>query len=262
MGGDTVRLRIDLAYDGAGFFGFARQPDRVTVQGVLEEALARVLGQEIRTVCAGRTDRGVHAEAQTVHTDVPADAGRLGDLVGLARTLDRMVGPPVTVYRVRRVPPSFDARFSARQRRYRYRLCDSPAMPPLWHHDTWHVGERLDTEAMAVAGQALVGEHDFTSFCRKRMIRRPDGSLAEGTMVRRIDQLMVRRSRPVGLVVVRMAGPAFCHQMVRSITGCLVQVGLGRQPVSYPAKVLAARDRGTAAPLAPPQGLSLTGVSY
>lgn len=266
MAGGEVRLRIDLAYDGAPFAGFARQPDQVTVQGTLEGALSRVLGRgphgAVDITCAGRTDRGVHAAAQTVHVDVPADWARLEDLRALALTLDAMVGPPITIYRIRRVPLSFDARFSAVQRHYRYRLCQTPAMPPLWHHDTWHVGRPLDVDSMEEAGQALLGTHDFTSFCRRRSVRLPNGSKVVGTMVRRIDRVTVRRSRPVGLVLVRITGAAFCHQMVRSITGCLVEVGLGREPVAYLATVLAARDRAMAAPVAPSQGLSLVGVRY
>ena len=227
MSRGLTRLRIDLAYDGRPFAGFARQPDQTTVQGVLEGALSRVLNRvddPVETTCAGRTDKGVHAEAQTVHVDVPHDWRRLADLATLAVALDHMVGKAITVHRVRRVPSTFNARFSATGRRYRYRLCETTAMPPLWHHDTWHVGQRLDVEAMEAAGQALLGEHEYTSFCRRRLLRMADGSTVEGTMVRRIDRVSVRRSRPAGLVLVRVEGGAFCHQMVRSITGCLVEV--------------------------------------
>ena len=265
MSRGLTRLRIDLAYDGRPFAGFARQPDQTTVQGVLEGALSRILNRvddPVETTCAGRTDRGVHAEAQTVHVDVPTGWKRLQDLHKLAVNLDHMVGQAITVYRVRQVPSSFNARFSATGRRYRYRLCESTAMPPLWHHDTWHVGSRLDVEAMEAAGQELLGEHEFTSFCRRRILRMPDGSKVEGTMVRRIDRVTVRRSRPAGLVLVRIDGAAFCHQMVRSITGCLVEVGVGREDVTYVGEVLRAQDRSVAAPVAPAHGLSLIGVSY
>ncbi|MEE8603179.1 tRNA pseudouridine(38-40) synthase TruA [Euzebya tangerina] len=267
----TTRLRIDLAYDGSPFAGFARQPDQVTVQGEVESALTRVLGgASVDTTCAGRTDRGVHAEAQTVHVDVPVDWPRLGDLPGLATTLDRMVGRAITIWRIRRVPDSFDARFSATGRRYRYRICDDVAMRPLWRHDTWHVGPdrsapsgwRLDTEAMEEAGQALVGEHNYASFCRRRLVRRADGTEVEGTMMRRIDRLTVRRSRPAGLVLVRLDGAAFCHQMVRSITGTLVEVGTARRRPAWVVEVLEAQDRQAAGPVAPPEGLSLIGVRY
>ncbi len=259
----TVRLRIDLAYDGQPFRGFARQPDQITVQGVLEGALRRVLDQDdVETTCAGRTDAGVHAEVQTVHVDVPAAWRRLDDLGTLAHTLDKMVGGAITVWRVRRVPDSFDARFSATGRRYRYRLCDAETMLPLWRHDTHHVGRRLDVEAMEAAAQALVGTHDYTSFCRRRMVLLGDGRKVEGTMMRRVDLVTVRRSRPADLVLVRVHGKAFCHQMVRSITGSLLEVGLGRQDVGWIGELLEARDRTYAGPVAPAHGLSLVGVSY
>lgn len=244
------------------------------MQGVLEGALSRVLGragdpdaEPVLTTGAGRTDRGVHAEAQTVHVDVPAGWRWLDDLTELGRVLDRIVGPAVTVWRVRRAPATFDARFSAAGRRYRYRLCDDSVMPPLWRHDTWHVGdlrscEGLDTAAMEEAGQALLGQHDYASFCRKRLLTMADGRRVRATTVRRIDRLTVRRSRPAGLILVRVDGAAFCHNQVRAITGTLVEVGAGRQPIGWVAEVLAARDRRLAGPVAPPQGLSLVGVRY
>lgn len=247
-------MRIDLAYDGEGFRGFARQRDQRTVQGVLEQALSRLTGvADIRTVCAGRTDAGVHASRQTVHVDVPRECRLVVDVDRARAALDAMCGPPITVWRVRRVADTFDARFSAIRRRYRYRLCDHDAMAPLWRHDTWHVGgPPLDVDAMHDGGQALVGEHDFSSFCRRR-----DGQ----HLIRRVDTLRVVR-RPAGLVVVDIAGPAFCHQMVRSVTGCLYAVGRGRHLAAWTADVLAARDRQAVGQIAPPHGLTLTGVRY
>ncbi len=248
-----VRVRIDLAYDGAEFAGFAWQPGQRTVQGVLEDALAKLAGAPVKTTAAGRTDRGVHATAQTVHCDLPADARLLRDLDRARAALDAICGPEIGVWRVRRVPSTFDARFSATQRRYRYQICDAAAMSPLWRYDTWHLGPpSLDVGAMEVAGRHLLGEHDFSSFCRRR---------GDGTLVRRIDRLTVRRER-AGLVVVVIAGKAFCHQMVRSVTGCLVAVGRGKRPPDWVADVLAARDRKAVGQVAPPHGLTLVGVSY
>jgi tRNA pseudouridine38-40 synthase len=249
----TIRLRIDLAYDGGGFHGFARQPGQPTVQGVLEDALQRLAGAPVETVCAGRTDAGVHATAQTVHCDAPAGSRLVRDLDRARSALDGMCGPAVTVWRVRHVDEGFDARFSATQRRYVYRLCDADPMLPLWRHDTWHVkGPALDTDAMHTAGQALVGEHDFASFCRRR---------DDQHLIRRIDELAVRRARP-DLVELHVAGRAFCHQMVRSVTGCLLTVGRGRRPPSWVLEVLDARDRQAVGQVAPPRGLTLTGVTY
>lgn len=248
-----MRIRIDLAYDGTGFHGFARQRGLPTIQGVLEDALARLAGQPVTTTGAGRTDAGVHATAQTAHADVPADGRMLADLARTRRSLDRMCGPQVTIWRVRRVPATFDARFSAVLRRYVYRLCDTAAMDPLWRHHTWHVGApALDTERMAAGAAYLLGEHDFSAFCRRA---------GEEHLVRRVDRLEVRRER-AGLVTVRVAGQAFCHQMVRSITGCLLRVGRGRRRPEWVAEARASGERQAIGEVAPPHGLNLVGVSY
>lgn len=242
-----------MAYDGAGFHGFARQSGLSTVQGVLEDALARLVGEPVTTTGAGRTDAGVHATAQTLHADVPAGGRPLADLARARQSLDRLCGDQIAVWRVRRVPATFDARHSAVQRRYRYRLCDAVAMNPLWRHDTWHVGgPRLDVRAMAAGGSHLVGEHDFSSFCRRA---------ADEHLVRRIDRVDVRRDR-AGLVSLHVAGKAFCHQMVRSLTGCLLTVGAGRRPPEWVAEARDARDRQVVGRVAPPHGLTLVGVSY
>ena len=248
-----VRLRIDLAYEGTGFRGFARQPDQRTVQGVLEDALSLFYGVAVTTTGAGRTDAGVHAAGQVAHCDVPADARNLGDLARAREALDHLCGADLTVWRVRRVSRSFDARFSATQRRYRYRLCDAVAMDPGWRYRTWHVGPpTLDIAAMEEGGAQLVGEHVFASFCRRR----------EGdALVRRIDRIAVRRGTG-GLVVVAVDGASFCHQMVRSVVGTLVEVGVGRRAPAWVAEALDARDRAAAGAVAPPHGLTLTHVRY
>lgn len=245
-------MRIDLAYDGSGFHGFAAQPDRRTVEGELTAALARLAGP-VEVTVAGRTDAGVHARGQTVHVDVPAEARLLRDLSAARTALDRMLGPEIAVWRVRVVPRTFDARFSATQRRYRYRYGDRAALDPLERYSCWHVGPpALDVAAMHAGGQHLVGEHDFASFCRRR---------GDQHLVRRIDELSVRRGRG-GIVELRVAGPAFCHQMVRSIAGCLLPVGRGTRAPSWVAEALAARDRQAIGQVAPPHGLVLDRVRY
>ena len=223
------------------------------MQGVLETSLSTLFGVPVTTTGAGRTDAGVHASGQVAHCDVPAASRYDGNWVRLRDALDHLGGPDVTIWRVRRVPASFDARFSAVQRRYRYRLCDATAMDPGWRFRTWHIGPPvLDREAMEAGGQHLVGEHVFGSFCRKR---EGDG------LRRRIDRVAVRRGTG-GLVVVGIDGAAFCHQMVRSVVGSLVEVGAGRREPGWIAEVLAAQDRAVAGTVAPPHGLTLTAVRY
>ncbi len=248
------RVRIDFAYDGSRFRGFAAQHDQRTVGGVLQDALERLGGAAVDLTVAGRTDAGVHASYQTLHTDIPEGSRLLDDLSRARRALDRMCGPEIAVWRMREVPASFDARFSATMRRYRYRVCDASAMDPMWRHHTWHAGEPpLDVEAMHAAGQHLVGEHDFSSFCRRASV--------EQHLRRRVDVVWVRR-RPHGLVEVAVEGPAFCHQMVRSLVGCLLRVGRGQRSPAWVPEVIAARDRTVVGQVAPPHGLTLVGVTY
>lgn len=249
-----MRLRIDLAYDGSPFAGFARQPEQTTVQGTVEASLDRLLGVPVASVCAGRTDRGVHALAQVMHVDIADSVARQprAAITILRRRLDDLVGPAITIWSVARVNDAFDARFSATERGYRYRLVDDPvAANPIARHDRWRIDEAVDVAAMHNAARSLIGEHDFASFCR-----------AGGRHTRRrIDTIQVVRVA-AGRVDITMRGPAFCHQQVRSIVGCLVEVGRSRQPEGWIADVLAARDRTIAARVAPPHGLTLERVGY
>ncbi len=254
-----VRLRLDLSYVGEPFHGLARQPGLPTVQGTVEEALGSLLGVPVPMTVAGRTDRGVHARAQVLHCDVPADRVP-DDVEGLADALQAMVPEAITVQRVRRVPETFHARFSATQRVYRFRLRDG--VDPRVHGrgvgrdavDVWGITDRLDVPAMRRASHVLLGEHDFAAFCRRAPGR---------TTTRRIDALTIRRIGPgPGRIDVGLRGPAFCHQQVRSIVGCLVDVGRGRRPEQWVAEVLAGKDRSRAAPVAPPHGLTLEQVRF
>jgi tRNA pseudouridine38-40 synthase len=254
-----ARLRLDLRYDGGPYRGLARQPGLTTVQGTVEEALERALGVSARTTASGRTDRGVHADAQVLHADVP-DAAVPGDLAALARRLDHALPTSITVEAVRRVPDTFDARFSAIGRAYRYRLRDGvdPRVEgrddALDARDVWGVTGLLDVPAMRRASRALLGEHDFAAFCRRAPGR---------TTTRRIDHLTFRRLGPgPGRVDIRLRGPAFCHQQVRSIVGCLVDVGRGKRPERWIEDVLVSRDRSLASPVAPPHGLTLERVHF
>lgn len=255
----TVRLRLDLSYEGGPYRGLARQPGLTTVQGTLEDVLSRLLGVPVRTTASGRTDRGVHALAQVLHGDVPG-AVVPADLGPLARALDRGLPASISVLALRRVPGTFDARFSAIARAYRFRLRDG-VDPRLEAHgvghveaDVWGITGRLDVPAMRRASHALLGEHDFATFCRRAPGR---------TTTRRIDLLTLRRSGAApGRIDIRMRGKAFCHQQVRAIVGCLVDVGRGKRPVGWIGDILAARDRSLAAPVAPPHGLTLERIHF
>jgi tRNA pseudouridine38-40 synthase len=259
---DRIRLRIDLAYDGEPFAGFARQPDQLTVQGTLEGALSRCLGQPVDLTCAGRTDRGVHALAQVVHLDVDpsvavaarslADLAHGDESAELRRRLDGLVGPAITIWAVRRVPDRFHARFSATGRGYRYRLVDADVVAPLERFDRWHVATPLRLAPMRAAARHLIGEHDFAAFCRRVPGR---------SSVRRLDRIAITRPAP-GEIHVRLAGAAFCHNQVRAIVGCLVEVGRGRWDPERVGAVLASRDRQQLARVAPPHGLTLERVTF
>jgi tRNA pseudouridine38-40 synthase len=239
--------RLDVAYDGSGFRGYARQEGQRTVQGDLETALVTVLKAPVVTAVAGRTDAGVHARGQVVSFEHDGEV----DLTKLVRGVNGIVGPEVSVMGASVAPEGFNARFSASWRRYRYRLDTRENPDPLQRHLVWHVGRRLDIGAMTAAADGLVGEHDFSSFCRSK----------EGASnVRRITEL--RLVDDDGLVDVWVQAGAFCHQMVRSIVGYLHDVGRGFSDGSRVAEVLAARDRSVVATVAPAHGLTLWEVGY
>lgn len=239
--------RLDIAYDGSGFVGYAKQTGQRTVQGELEEALRTLVGVGVDTAVAGRTDAGVHALGQVVSFEHEDGL----DLDRLRRGLNGILGPEVSVSKVSTAPEGFNARFSATWRRYRYLIECGPALDPLSRGFTWHVDRALDLEAMRSAAGFFVGEHDFSSFCRN----------VEGrSNVRRITELSLVES---GLLVeVWIQANAFCHQMVRSIVGHLYDVGRGFSDGSRTAEVIEARDRSAVATVAPPHGLTLWEVGY
>ena len=239
-------VRIDLAYDGTDFHGFARQPNVRTVQGDLDDALARVLGDPVETTCAGRTDTGVHARHQIVSFEVL----EVPDLERLQRSLNGLVGPEVAVHHVRLAEDGFNARFSPTARSYRYFVDPSPVPDPLNRGWVWHLGRDLDLAAMNESAAALVGRHDFASFCRQR----------EGATTER-EVLAAEWVADGNLVVFQVRARAFCHQMVRSLVGHCVDVGLGRVKSSETLSVIAARNRQSVGTVAPPHGLVLWEVS-
>ena len=248
------RIRIDLSYDGTGFSGWAAQPGRRTVEGVLAETLGHVLRLPAapRLTVAGRTDTGVHARGQVAHADLPnavwaahADAARW--------RLARALPPDIRVRAIGPAPDGFDARFSALWRRYSYRVCDDPAAAdPLRRHETlWHP-RGLDLAAMNAAAGTLTGEHDFAAFCRRK-----EGA----TTVRALRRLDWQRDDD-GVAVACVVADAFCHNMVRALVGALLAVGEGSRPPSWPSAVLAAAVRDPAVRVVPPHGLCLEEVRY
>ena len=245
-----VRLRLDLAYDGSGFHGWATQPGLRTVQETLERALATVLRvPAVTATCAGRTDAGVHARGQVVHADV-AEAPP-GDV--LARRLNGVLPRDVRVRAVRPAPPGFDARFSAAWRRYAYRIADRPgAVDPLTRGHVLAWPRRLDDEAMDRAGQALLGMQDFAAFCKRR----------EGATTIRVLQELSWRRDGRGVLIGTVLADAFCHHMVRSLVGALVAVGEGRRSQTWPAELLQAAVRDPALLVVAPHGLTLEEVGY
>jgi len=261
----TRRIAFGLAYDGAGYHGFAAQPGQRTVAGELAAALETMSGRSAVLTCAGRTDSGVHAVAQVVHADLDGawlaehyGAAALApgsDLVALAAALSAQLGPETAVWRALVAPEGFDARKSAIARRYRYDLEVAARPDPLRRGAVWHLETPVELAAMRLAADALLGEHDFASFCR----RPPDRP--EGPISRRVTEAGFELPGE-GLVRFVIEADAFCHQMVRSIVGALVAVGVGRLRPSDLVALLAAADRQGAPSPAPPGGLCLVAVRY
>jgi tRNA pseudouridine38-40 synthase len=239
--------RLEVSYDGTGFHGFARQPQVRTVQGEIETALSRVLKVSVETTGAGRTDTGVHAVGQVVSFFAIEEL----DLVRLQRSLNGILHPEMVVTSLKTEAPGFDARFSAAWREYRYQILNDVHPEPLRRNSTWHISDPLDLDGMNAAADQLTGEHDFASFCR---------ASPSGGSVRRVLEARWTVDRP--LVVLRIRANAFCHQMVRSMVGFMVEVGRRRRRADETAAVLAAADRSAAGPMAPPQGLILWKVGY
>ena len=272
--GGMPRIRLDLAYDGTFFSGWAAQPGLRTVEGVLTSALATVLREPVRLTVAGRTDAGVHAAAQVVHLDVspeawaalPGRSQRLPETALLTRVAGVLAreaqqslartprgAGDVVITGARTVPEAFDARFGALSRRYTSRIADAAApRDPARRATVLWLPDVLDVEAMDASARALLGEHDFLSYCKPR-----EGA----TTIRTLRTLQWRRAEAgpdSGLVTLSVVADAFCHSMVRSLVG----VGQGRKPVTGPRELLDARMRQSAAPVAPPHGLTLEEVTY
>lgn len=244
----SVRLRLDLSYDGTDFAGWARQPGQRTVEETVAQAMTTVLRlpEPPSLTVAGRTDSGVHATGQVAHVDLGVDI----DPAQLGRRLAGVLPADIAVRSVIVAPDGFDARFSATGRRYCYRVCDAP-LNPLRRRDTLGWPRPLDPEDMTAAAAALIGEHDFAAYCRPR-----EGATTIRTL-RRLDAI-----RTDDTVEVTAEADAFCHNQVRAMVGALLAVGDGRRPVDWPGTVLAAGVRDSAVAVAPAHGLTLVGVDY
>ncbi len=249
---ETVRARMVVAYDGSPFRGFAAQEGIPTVAGALSDALARALRHEVKLVTAGRTDAGVHAWGQVVSFD--ADAERF-DPAQLQRSVNGMLAPSIVVRSVEAAEADFDARRWAGTRKYRYTVLNREVPDPFLAGTTWHVSGPLSLGDLRLSCDPIVGEHDFSSFCRVPR-RQPDAC-----MVRRVvDARWLDLGD--GLLRFDVESSSFCHQMVRSVVGTMVEMGLGRRPPGEMAGILRARDRSQAGHIAPPHGLCLWEVTY
>jgi len=243
-----MRLAAGIEYDGSGFYGWQRQRQSPTAQACLEAALGRVANHPVTVHCAGRTDTGVHAHCQVVHFDTDAERSERSWVLGTNTHLH----PGISVLWVRQADSAFHARFSATRRRYRYRMLNRWVRPAIQRGRVAWIRQPLDARLMHEAAQALLGEHDFSSF-------RAVGCQAN-TPVRRIHHLCVTRQGAE--VIIDIEANAFVYHMVRNIAGTLIPVGKGERAVSWPGEVLTAADRTLAGPTAPAEGLYFVAPSY
>lgn len=243
-----MRMALGVEYDGTNYVGWQMQDNGPSVQAAVEAALARVADHPLRTVCAGRTDTGVHALAQVVHFDTPAERSERAWVFGANTHLPK----DVAVIWAKPVDGEFHARFSARRRRYRYVIFNRPVRPTFLSFRVAWEYRPLDADRMAAAAQFLLGEHDFSAY-------RAAGCQSK-TPMRRVEQIGV--SRKEDIVIIDIVANAFLHHMVRNIAGVLMAIGAGEQPVNWTRQVLEARDRTQGGMTAPPHGLYLVDVDY
>lgn len=253
----NTTLSMNVAYNGASFSGFAKQPGQLTIQGEIEQALSLLFRREVPTVCAGRTDSGVHAREQVVSFEIDGEELRGRGLDSLLRSLNALTHEDIIVRSLAERPFGFSARFDARARRYRYFISNGPTPPLFMKSFSWYVSKPLDTDAMREASTHFIGEHDFKSFCM--------AASAEGRRTfRHVDEVNIFHETVLSedVIVVEVVGNAFLHSMVRAMVGSLVAVGKGQRRPSWISDALEARDRKAAGENAPAQGLVLWEVIY
>ena len=259
--GETVRVRLDVSYDGTDFHGWATQKGGLrTVAGVLEEKLSLVTRHPIQLVVAGRTDAGVHADGQVCHADIPATAFTQRSLQrpeDLVRRLSRMLPDDIRLSDASAAPHGFDARFSALRRHYIYRVTTNPAGPrPVRARDTAVWRRPVELEKVQAAANALIGLNDFAAYCKAR-----EGA----TTIRELQEFQWRDvSTPAEpqTYEAHVVADAFCWSMVRSLVGACLTVGEGRRPQSFTGDLLGETERSSAVPVAPGNGLNLVQVDY
>jgi len=243
------RLRLDLSYDGTNFSGWAVQPDRRTVQQVIEDAISTVAQAKAETIVAGRTDAGVHATGQVIHVDVPETL----ELSDLAFKLNRILDEDIRINQISIAPPAFHARFSALRRYYEYRILDeNKVIPPLARFNTESWYRPLDVDVMNQASALLLGTHNYAAFCKFR-----EGA----TTIRTLETFSWRRDSD-GYLIGDVIADAFCYSMVRNLVGAIVCVADGRKDVSWITTLLEDKERVSDSLVFPARGLSLYKVDY
>ena len=248
-----MRVRARVAYLGVDFHGFAENPGVTSVAGEINKAITLVAGEPVSVTCAGRTDKGVHAVGQVVSFDIPDQIS----LERLALSVNSQCGPSVLFTDLEIVDKNFDARFSAVSRTYSYRILNGRDLDPFISDRAWHISEELDVDLMQKASSYLIGEHDFSSFCKKPKLKSGDTV----SLVRHVNSAEWNSISETDLFF-EICASSFCHQMVRSIVGTLVDVGLGKIPCDDMPRIITLSDRQAAGRIAPPHGLTLLSVKY
>jgi tRNA pseudouridine38-40 synthase len=248
------RLRLDIAYDGSNFYGWAAQPGRRTLQDLVEKAISQIARIDAESIVAGRTDAGVHATGQVIHVDVP-DAVFEADLTykDLRYKLNRILDEDVRIMNVTDAPAGFHARFSALRRYYTYKIIDNnDVIPPLTRHDVASWYRPLDVDLMNKASDLALGRHDFAAFCKFKV---------GGTTIRTLEKYQWQRTSD-GLLVAEVVADAFCYSMVRNLVGAVVCVADGRKDPSWIGELLANKERVSDSLVFPARGLTLSQVDY
>jgi len=248
------RLRLDIAYDGTHFFGWATQPGHRTLQELIEEAISRISQTDVASIVAGRTDAGVHATGQVIHVDVPdAMFERELTYLDLRYKLNRILDDDVRIMKITDAPEGFHARFSALRRHYTYKILDdNEVIAPLSRHDVASWYRPLEAERMNEASRLLLGHHDFAAFCKFKV---------GGTTIRTLEKYEWHRSDE-GLLVADVVADAFCYSMVRNLVGAVVCVADGRQDPAWISQLLANKERVSDSLVFPARGLTLYQVDY